>query len=261
MTGKTIKKSAEAETGKPSFSLISDAKLLLLYTTMVKSRLLSERVRSLVQRRKLGKDIASVAGSEAAVAGVVLAMLAGDAAVAGRGDFTVDFVKGVPLKDVFGGLFADATAQKPAALCKQAIRVARAAKKKQKGQVVAVFTSDADFGDALQISAAEQLPILFVTQGRLNAPELPPSVLPCIPVDGGDVVAVYRVATEAITHARKGNGPTLLHCLQERVSAPDPIRNMEAYLTRKGLYREPIQQEVVAGFKKELAAAIKAGKS
>jgi TPP-dependent pyruvate/acetoin dehydrogenase alpha subunit len=52
-------------------------------------------------------------------------------------------------------------------------------------------------------------------------------------VDGNDVVAVYRVASEAIAHARKGHGPTLIDC---RLSIPaDPLQNMRNYLIGKGL--------------------------
>jgi TPP-dependent pyruvate/acetoin dehydrogenase alpha subunit len=56
---------------------------------------------------------------------------------------------------------------------------------------------------------------------------------PFISVDGNDVAAAYRVASEAVTHARKGNGPTLIDC---RLSTPgDPIENMRKYLIGKGL--------------------------
>jgi pyruvate dehydrogenase E1 component alpha subunit len=73
-------------------------------------------------------------------------------------------------------------------------------------------------------------------------------------VDGNDVVAVYRVATEAIVHARKGNGPTLIECRFDRSEAHDPILKMEAYLLRKGLFSEELKIEATAGFTSELAA-------
>ena len=99
---------------------------------------------------------------------------------------------------------------------------------------------------------------------------------PGITVDGNDVVAVYRVASEAIAHARKGNGPTLIECKTyrwyghseidpakyrdpeevERWKANDPILNMEKYLMRKGLFSEEYKQKVAAEFSKELGVAI-----
>jgi pyruvate dehydrogenase E1 component alpha subunit len=77
-------------------------------------------------------------------------------------------------------------------------------------------------------------------------------------VDGNDVVAVYRVATESIAHARKGNGPTLIECMIERSKAHDPIRKMERYLKRKGLFSREMKFEVINGFTKHLDASIKA---
>jgi pyruvate dehydrogenase E1 component alpha subunit len=64
------------------------------------------------------------------------------------------------------------------------------------------------------------------------------SLLPSISVDGNDVVAVYRVATEAIAHARKGHGPTLIDC--QLVNPGDPLQNMKKYLMRKGLVDEKV---------------------
>ena len=97
-----------------------------------------------------------------------------------------------------------------------------------------------------------------------------------ITVDGNDVVAVYRVAQEAIARARRGQGPTLIECKTyrwyghseidpakyrdpeevERWKAKDPIANMEKYLTGKGLFSAEWKQEIVDGFNKELDAAI-----
>ncbi|WP_009990363.1 thiamine pyrophosphate-dependent enzyme, partial [Saccharolobus solfataricus] len=36
--------------------------------------------------------------------------------------------------------------------------------------------------------------------------------IPAVEVDGMDVLAVYEVAKEAVDKARKGGGPSLLHC-------------------------------------------------
>jgi pyruvate dehydrogenase E1 component alpha subunit len=107
---------------------------------------------------------------------------------------------------------------------------------------------------------------------------------PAIAVDGNDVVAVYRVATESIARARRGGGPTLITCkicteskpgalrghsgadpvnshtreAAELWKAGDPIHKMELYLTQKGLFREEWKREIVAAFSRELNAAIEA---
>jgi TPP-dependent pyruvate/acetoin dehydrogenase alpha subunit len=99
---------------------------------------------------------------------------------------------------------------------------------------------------------------------------------PGITVDGNDVVAVYRVAQEAIARARRGQGPTLIECKTyrwyghseidpakyrdpeevERWKAKDPIAGWRRYLTGKGLFTAEWKQEIVDGFNKELDAAI-----
>jgi TPP-dependent pyruvate/acetoin dehydrogenase alpha subunit len=71
-------------------------------------------------------------------------------------------------------------------------------------------------------------------------------------------VAVYRVSTEAITHARKGNGPTLIECIFEASEARDPLLQRETYLTRKGLFSEEGKRQVAATFKRKLDEAVKA---
>ena len=77
---------------------------------------------------------------------------------------------------------------------------------------------------------------------------------PVIAVDGNDAVAVYRVASEAIAHARKGDGPTLIECI--RTKAGDPLLNMEKYLVRKGLFSEEFKRKVAAGCSEKLDAAL-----
>ena len=72
-----------------------------------------------------------------------------------------------------------------------------------------------------------------------------------IPVDGADVVAVYRVATESISHARRGNGPTLIDCLPyciEGEPKDDPLRKMEVYLSHKGLFDPKLKSGTDAAF-------------
>jgi len=96
---------------------------------------------------------------------------------------------------------------------------------------------------ALDRAVAERLSILFVTivteiestfaemRMHLNGKQRRPA-LPAINVDGSDVVAVYRAASEAIAHARKGNGPTLIECIVE--DGQDPIEKMTHYLRERG---------------------------
>jgi len=267
--------SAAAPAGKPGFSIISNEKLLQLYAAMVKCRALEERVQILFPRSKLiGKG--GSAGREAVAVGVALDLLPQDTVAASPGDLIVNFIwneiQGEPLDAIFARLYARAARPSPAAQFKHAGVAAQANKEAKNGKISVAFSGNSSgfSPEALKAASAQQLPILFVRQSRLpaepprgksqtGAAEIAAAAcgIPVIPVDGSDVVAVYRVSTEAITHARKGNGPTLIDCIFEPSEARDPLRQMETYLTRKGLFNEEGKRQVAAAFKRELDDASK----
>ncbi len=81
--------------------------------------------------------------------------------------------------------------------------------------------------EALNLAAHRRLPVIFACENNLYASHLSilerrsedniPALaaghgLPGVRVDGNDVLAVYRAATEAVQRARAGHGPTLLEC-------------------------------------------------
>jgi len=174
--------------------------------------------------------------------------------------------------------------------------VALANKMKKNGKIAVAFSGDGStslgfWHEALNFAGVQDLPIIFACQNNLWAESVSLKLqtkvedialkaqaygFPGITVDGNDVVAVYRVASEAIARARRGGGPTLIECKTyrwyghseidpakyrdpeevERWKAKDPILNMEKYLTGKGLYSEDLKLDVVSGFSKELDAAI-----
>jgi TPP-dependent pyruvate/acetoin dehydrogenase alpha subunit len=174
--------------------------------------------------------------------------------------------------------------------------VALANKMKKNNKIAMAFSGDGStslgfWHEALNFAGVHELPIVFICQNNLWAESVSLKLqtkvqdislkaqaygFPGITVDGNDVVAVYRVASEAIAHARRGSGPTLIECKTyrwyghseidpakyrdpeevERWKAKDPILNMEKYLTSKKLYRDEIKQQVADEFNKELDAAI-----
>jgi pyruvate dehydrogenase E1 component alpha subunit len=113
--------------------------------------------------------------------------------------------------------------------------------------------------EAFEVASAQQLPILFVCQRNLEAVQENLDAQSCgfpnLTVDGSDVVAVYRVATESIAHARKGNGPTLIECCFDRSIAHDPIQKMELYLAGKGLFNQQLSSKAAASSTLTLPAA------
>lgn len=174
--------------------------------------------------------------------------------------------------------------------------VALANKMKKNDNIAVAYSGDGStslgfWHEALNFAGVHDLPIVFVCQNNLWAesvnlqfqtkmPDISVKAqsygFPGITVDGNDVVAVYRVAQEAINRARRGHGPTLIECKTyrwyghseidpakyrdpeevERWKAKDPIANMEKYLTAKKLFTPEWKQEILTGFNRELDAAI-----
>jgi pyruvate dehydrogenase E1 component alpha subunit len=279
MTARTKEQSAAAaKAGDHGFSLISNEKLLQLYTAMVKCRMIEERVNALFEQSQSTGNGDIAGGREAAAVGVAVDLLPEDTVVAERRDFSVNFIQGVALESILRPLFAGAGVPNLAARLDIAAAAALANKMKKNGQIAVAFSTEGSgslnsWHEALAKARIQQLPILFVS--HCTNPAEPPSLnlqtgfgeiglkaqdrgLPEIAVDGNDVVAVYRVATEAIAHARRGNGPTLIKCQVELSEDHDSILKMETYLARKGLLSGQLKLEAAAGFRKELDAAVEA---
>ena len=302
MTAKRMGKNAPAgaPTADNGFSLISNEKLLQLYSTMVKCRMLESRIRSFCKSSQLSVKGYVAAGQEAAAVGVAIDLLSKDAIVPSSAGLMFDFIRGVPTDRLIRRFGAHAgNSGKDGSSCAwldNAIKAATGNKISNRGQITVAFCAD---GLALQESWQEafnragnhKLPIIFVCRYSLwkrpvkdkeqtsiyDAAWRAPKVgFPGIVVDGNDVVAVYRVATEAIAHARRGNGPTLIACetsyhndssgkYRGQPYAPrklgrgrrrDPLLNMEKYLKGKDLFSQGYKRGIAADFRKELDALL-----
>ncbi|HZP04472.1 MAG TPA: thiamine pyrophosphate-dependent enzyme [Terracidiphilus sp.] len=261
------------------FSLISKEKLLALYAAMVKCRMLDERLRLLSP----GKTRAAFRGREAIAAGIVTDLLQDDTVCAQTGDAGPRLLKGVPLRTIVAAASSRRARSVTAAEAKvnvlppaetfaerfeAAIRAARRGARPKKKKITVFFCGsegpkDAQWEDSLRSAATERLPVLFVCQGHVGTADLAQQAqrcgLPGITVDEEDAVAIYRVASEAMAHARRGNGPTLIECkrwlLHGAPSRGNAVRTMEAYLAGKGLFNREFKDEVVAQFTRELDKA------
>jgi TPP-dependent pyruvate/acetoin dehydrogenase alpha subunit len=209
------------------FSLISRQKLLTLYSAMLRCRGMAEQLRN----RK--KKVNSILGHEAAAVGAAIDLLPHDTVVA-------DLWPDAALKAI----------NPTVSIAPSILAASRSAlgDKNDRG-ITVVFSNgrrsaQSSWLNALNLAVGHELPSLFVSLSRPDASggvadaEVLPTprkgrTLPVIAVDGNDVVAVYRVASEAIAHARKGHGPTLIDC--RRPIPGDPLKSMEKYLRDKGL--------------------------
>ena len=211
------------------FSLISNRKLLALYFAMMECRRIAEGSQG--KGRRASAD--SIFGHEAAAVGAAIDLLADDTIASTlRPEAALKAIN--PL----------------ASFAPELALAARAALAGKNNRSVSLFllsskhAAQSSWLRALTLAAEQSQPILFVLPGPPETSTKPRTFdaiqlkrkgysLPAIRVDGNDVVAVYRVASEAIAHARKGHGPTLIDC---RLSIPaDPLQNMRNYLIGKGL--------------------------
>lgn len=307
---------AASETSPAShgFSLISSEKLIELYATMLKCRMIDDRILILLDKYNLSGTYEALAGQEAAAVGVAIDLLPEDAISPSQRDLTVCFIKGVPLETIFRQIFARAGNPDPVTpdnvsstrMCLGyeplnlmappstveaqigiATGVALASKMQKNGKIAVAFlgehSASLDLCDAAFHYACEnRLPIVYVWQNGRGDEGIGLKAqahgVPAIPVDRNDVVAIYRVASEAFAHARKGNGPTLIECtpfcldsnagiganmdfgtqIAEPCNAGDPILNMEKYLVGRGLFSPRLKLEIAADFSNELDAALAA---
>jgi len=235
---------------KEKFSLIPEKKLLALYAGLLKCRMVEESV---------GRG--AFAGKEAPAVAAVIDLRDGDKVIAGVADFLPQFVKGqspgaVPRKRK--------ARSKPAIdLLRSGITASRSLQRKKSGNIAVVFCDAAGAATEKYLRAAgdEQLPVIFVRNGNpRSASRIPGPAcgFPAITVDSDDVVAIYRVASESIAHARRGNGATLIECvpwpLAEEGEA-DAVASMERYLTQHGVAFERSKARVKEGFARKLRDA------
>src|SRR5438874_3081222 len=162
------------------------------------------------------------------------------------------------------------------------VGVALAYKMKKQDHVCVALSGDGStslgfWHEALNFSGVHKLPIVFVVQNNRWAESVSVKLqtavedlsvkaqaygFPGITVDGNDVVAVYRVAQEAIHRARIGDGHKLIGektyrwCVQSEVhpakyrsaeevagwKARDPIPAMERYLAKHNMWSDKFKE-------------------
>lgn len=256
--------------------LISDKKLKQLYTTMLKCRIIDAHARS------LGGG-SSWKGLEAAAVGAAIDLQAEDTIVFSSSGALANFLKGAPLHSIFlqslkssspgkkkkkRKSVVSAGAQAQGAL---ATGVAYAQSAGNNGNVTIAFLSESPEAgeagrDALQFALAHKLPIVYVyNRELLDMAKMHSYGFPVIPVDGSDVVAVYRVAHECTKRARIGGGPSVIaysfvSSNGSGARSQDPVRSMERYLLAKNLDMTERKQSIIRSFEQEVAHAISAAR-
>ena len=152
-------------------------------------------------------------------------------------------------------------------------------------------TSTGAWHEAVNFAGVHKLGILYVVQNNLWAESVPLRLqsvaknladkavgygMPGVVVDGNDLLAVYRVAQEAIRRARSGEGPTLIECKTyrwyghseidpakyrpkeevEEWKKRDPLARMEKFLRDEKILTDEKKAKIEAAIKKEIDEAV-----
>ena len=292
-------------------AVLNADKLRELYSTMVKCRMLAERIYG--ARISPPQPDRVISGLEATLVGAGAHLLPQDCIALEHSGFIASLIKGTPLGLVLartretqtnnGAGRAASPAREVATAMKlsMATGLALAQEMKGKGAVTLMFCTQ-DLGiqnpgiqnqrtlafdpDAMALAATQKLPVVCLVESSFDtrsqslaqgvAAGDDPAYYPKIAVDGCDVVAVFRVAQEAIRRAREGHGPAVIECLTSRTNGladdaghhslvgnaaqtplpADPLSFMEQYLRRRDLWSDEWSRLVVSAFTRELDDAL-----
>jgi len=131
-------------------------------------------------------------------------------------------------------------------------------------------SNQGSFHESLNLASIWKLPVVYVCENNLYGASTPASEvvsvkdiavraggydIPGRVVDGNDVLAVATAATEAVSRAREGHGPTLLECktyrwrshMESIVPAADPYRSeseVQAWMRRCPIRR--LQEKLIS---------------
>jgi TPP-dependent pyruvate/acetoin dehydrogenase alpha subunit len=242
-------------------------------------------VEEYVRRRLPAAPYDFAIGHEAVIAGVTVGLQPNDTITASRRNLAAFVVGGTSLNSLLKQLDSNNSYSSglgsivtPASLPVDPFHlgtgIALADKLEQKRNVVMALCAGESpsldrWHEALKFAGAHKLPILYVVkQAAANPSSSTPQNahledfsfmardygFPGIIVDGGDVVAVWRVAQESVHRARTGSGPTLIDCRTE--SSQDPLAHMEHYMKKRRVWDDAWKKKVTRQIRTEMDAAL-----
>lgn len=316
----TVLKGDGSDWDKSKEPALKDDQLKLVYSTMVRVRMLNERGMNLQRQGRINFYIGSE-GQEAVHVGAGAAMEAADWYFPHYRDPGVALLRGATVESMVHQLFGNAkdpikgrqmpnhfsykefnffsissplTTQVP-----QAVGTAYAMKLKGTKEVAVTSfgdgsSSEGDFHVAMNFAGVWKAPCVFLLNNNQYAISVPVELQTAsetfaqkaeaygfegVRVDGNDVLAVYAATKAAVDKARAGKGPTLIECVTFRMgphsssddpkryvpeeqksewAKKDPITRFRNYLTKKGVWSDKLENELVARIKDEIQAAVAA---
>ena len=158
-------------------------------------------------------------------------------------------------------------------------------------------TNTGRFHEGVNLAACLNLPVIYVIENNLYAISVPisyscrlPNIadraaaygIPGVTVDGNDAIAIYEAVSEAVSRARRGEGPTIIECKtfrwrghwagdsqgyvgEEEVNRwleKDPIPRLKKKLVEMGMITEHDAHDIDQEVEDEIEAAVQfAGQS
>ncbi len=236
----------------PPAAVLDSEKLKSLYATMLKCRLLGAQERESSHAQEFSGGAQSFTGREAMLVGAASHALPEDRVIASNASIQQLAAQ------LFFSSAGPASTSEPTVEPALARGMTLAHELKGQRKTVIIFCgvniAAADIDHALSQAARQKLPLVCVAEANLSAIDAEQtrqrdhhpaqhdmkSFFPRIAVDGTDVVAVFRVAQEAVRRARGGHGPSLIQCVMPetnmRNEENDPLTFMERYLRRRKLW-------------------------
>ncbi|MBU1920162.1 thiamine pyrophosphate-dependent dehydrogenase E1 component subunit alpha, partial [bacterium] len=272
---------------------ISDELLIEGYKTMKFARMADNKC---VNYQRQGKMFTlPVNRGQEAVVGTTMAINRDDWACQAFREMAALLFHGVPIERMFmqnmgleeGAVYDDVNATPMsvpiASQMQHACGIGHAIKYRGGKEVVVAYvgdggTSTGDFHESLNWAAVFKCPVIFIINNNQYAisahrdvqtmtPTLAQKAIayqmPGIQVDGNDMLAVYRATSEAVEHARAGNGPSLIELLTYRMGAHttsddpskyrdkkeetywearDPLARVKIYLESRKLWNDKLEK-------------------
>lgn len=252
--------------------------LLALYKQMLFVRVFDAKSVALQRTGKLG-TYASCLGHEAVHVGIGSAMRAEDCFAPSYREYGAQFCRGVQAREVlmyWGGDERGSDYAGPrhdfawcvpiATQCLHAAGAALAYKLRGEQRVAVCCVGDggsskADFYGAINVTGAMQLPLVAVIINNQWAISVPRKAqtgaktlaqkgiaagLPCVQVDGNDLIAVRAAMDSALERARQGEGGTVIEAVTYRLSdhttADDARRYRDDAEVKEAWAREPMKR-------------------
>lgn len=280
--------------------------LLALHRAMLLARRFDERMLILQRQGKIG-TFGPIKGQEASQIGAVAVLERDDWLVPAFREMGAELYRGKSMENVLlnyagyneGAYIPETLNNLPIAIpvasqTLHAVGIAYSIKYRRQKQIVITFfgdgaTSEGDFHEALNFAGVFQTPLVFVCQNNQWAISIPRSKqtrsktlaqkalaygVPCMQVDGNDILAVYSAAQQAADRAKSGEGPTMIENVTYRMSVHttaddptryrtdeqveewakrDPITRFQKYLIAKG----PLSEARIDSLEEEIKAEIK----